>query len=39
MWRTVVEQERIARNKMPVYEGLPSNLELMEKMGEYVNPP
>lgn len=33
---TVLEAERANRHKMPVYEGLPSNLELLTKMGECV---
>ena len=32
----VVDTERAARSRMPVYEGLPSNFELLEKMGECV---
>lgn len=33
----MVEQEKAARSKQPYFEGLPKNLELLEKMGEYVD--
>lgn len=33
---TVVEQEKARKSKQPYFEGLPSNLELLEKMGECV---
>jgi len=32
----VVEAERVAKSRMPKYEGLPSNFELLDKMGECV---